>query len=735
MTLPDSTKASFTPQLLAKMKVLWILVLAAATVSARSASTGNTRALIGKPVSVSQVSEVSSARKEEEENEVAADPDSDDLDAESILSDFEEAQEESAANSRIEGRTRGAAGQGGGSEGAQGGAAGGDSRFLGLDSLANLGQNLIGGLLGAIGNPNFGGGLGGLGGGNNPGLGGGFGGLGGGLQPGLGGGFGGLGGGLQPGLGGGFGGLGGGLQPGLGGGLNPGFGGGFGGPGLGGNFGGPGFGGGFGGSGFGGPGFGGGFGGRPTGSGFGGGFGGRPTGGFGGGFGGRPTGGFGGGFGGRPTGGFGSGFPIGPGAGPVTFGWSFQYAKCRTRADWQAFLRAAYGSKEHGDMVRDLTGLYKVQKGTTLASYRSPEVLLTDYGREFVNKTLECLAEVMGIQKVTIIPYRHEANRLCERANRKVLEALRKLCPRIKLLYPCKEHPSIISALLFAKMKVLWLLLLSTAAVAAQTDVRDLLGKPVSVVGQEDSDNDDLEALGGVQARSTPVIEGRTRGGGGGRGRGRGGRNRGNRVVGGGGLQSGSLLGAFLGAIGNPNFASQAGGGSPVGGGFGGQAAGGFGGQPVGGLGGGFGGQPVGGFGGQPAGGLGGGFGGQPVGGFGGRPLGGFGGRPVGGVGGRPFGGFGGGFQPGFGGGLSPGFGGGISPGFGGGFGPGFGGGFGGFKPGQCPPVRPACPPVRSHFGPQPCNSDGNCSGVDKCCFDICLQQAVCKPPQGGFGR
>ncbi|XP_066941094.1 uncharacterized protein [Macrobrachium rosenbergii] len=46
-------------------------------------------------------------------------------------------------------------------------------------------------------------------------------------------------------------------------------------------------------------------------------------------------------------------------------------------------------------------------------------------GRKFVNKTLECLAEVMGIQKVTIIPYRPEANGLCEQVNRKVIEALR----------------------------------------------------------------------------------------------------------------------------------------------------------------------------------------------------------------------------------------------------------------------------------------------------------------------
>lgn len=44
---------------------------------------------------------------------------------------------------------------------------------------------------------------------------------------------------------------------------------------------------------------------------------------------------------------------------------------------------------------------------------------------EFVNKTLGCFAEVMGIQKVTFILYRPEANGLCEWAKRKVIEAVR----------------------------------------------------------------------------------------------------------------------------------------------------------------------------------------------------------------------------------------------------------------------------------------------------------------------
>ncbi|XP_068244841.1 uncharacterized protein [Palaemon carinicauda] len=59
---------------------------------------------------------------------------------------------------------------------------------------------------------------------------------------------------------------------------------------------------------------------------------------------------------------------------------------------------------------------------------------------------------------------------------------------------------------------------------------------------------------------------------------------------------------------------------------------------------------------------------------------------------------------------------------------------FVGVKPGFCPPVRPVCPPVRSFQPPVTCSNDGSCGGVDKCCFDTCLQEHVCKPPQG-FGR
>ena len=54
-------------------------------------------------------------------------------------------------------------------------------------------------------------------------------------------------------------------------------------------------------------------------------------------------------------------------------------------------------------------------------------------------------------------------------------------------------------------------------------------------------------------------------------------------------------------------------------------------------------------------------------------------------------------------------------------------------KPGVCPPIRPSCPPTRS-FPPASCSNDGSCVGVDKCCFDTCIQQHTCKPPQG-IGR
>ncbi|XP_037792237.1 small cysteine and glycine repeat-containing protein 2-like [Penaeus monodon] len=48
---------------------------------------------------------------------------------------------------------------------------------------------------------------------------------------------------------------------------------------------------------------------------------------------------------------------------------------------------------------------------------------------------------------------------------------------------------------------------------------------------------------------------------------------------------------------------------------------------------------------------------------------------------------------------------------------------------GRCPQVRPYCPGTRDG-PPRPCSNDGNCSWLDKCCYDTCLGQHVCKPAQ-----
>merc|ERR1712179_101162 len=56
-------------------------------------------------------------------------------------------------------------------------------------------------------------------------------------------------------------------------------------------------------------------------------------------------------------------------------------------------------------------------------------------------------------------------------------------------------------------------------------------------------------------------------------------------------------------------------------------------------------------------------------------------------------------------------------------------------KPGQCPPVRPQCPPTRLGFRPpQQCSNDSRCPGVEKCCFDTCLQHHTCKAPISIYG-
>jgi len=51
-------------------------------------------------------------------------------------------------------------------------------------------------------------------------------------------------------------------------------------------------------------------------------------------------------------------------------------------------------------------------------------------------------------------------------------------------------------------------------------------------------------------------------------------------------------------------------------------------------------------------------------------------------------------------------------------------------KPGQCPPVRPQCPPTRAGFRPPTqCSNDSRCPSAEKCCFDTCLQHHTCKLP------
>ncbi|XP_076058503.1 uncharacterized protein LOC143035518 [Oratosquilla oratoria] len=51
-------------------------------------------------------------------------------------------------------------------------------------------------------------------------------------------------------------------------------------------------------------------------------------------------------------------------------------------------------------------------------------------------------------------------------------------------------------------------------------------------------------------------------------------------------------------------------------------------------------------------------------------------------------------------------------------------------KFGTCPPVRLECPQTRIATGPPlTCSNDGSCPVSDKCCFDVCLKEHVCKLP------
>lgn len=52
-------------------------------------------------------------------------------------------------------------------------------------------------------------------------------------------------------------------------------------------------------------------------------------------------------------------------------------------------------------------------------------------------------------------------------------------------------------------------------------------------------------------------------------------------------------------------------------------------------------------------------------------------------------------------------------------------------KPGHCPPLRSSCPVLGHYLPPSTCSDDGSCPGVDKCCYDNCLQQHTCSSPHG----
>merc|ERR1711973_593784 len=58
-------------------------------------------------------------------------------------------------------------------------------------------------------------------------------------------------------------------------------------------------------------------------------------------------------------------------------------------------------------------------------------------------------------------------------------------------------------------------------------------------------------------------------------------------------------------------------------------------------------------------------------------------------------------------------------------------------KRGSCPRVRDFCTVASPGSGPpEPCyGNDYNCPGSDKCCYDRCLNQEVCKPAQYNRNR
>ncbi|KAK4314663.1 hypothetical protein Pmani_014047 [Petrolisthes manimaculis] len=52
-------------------------------------------------------------------------------------------------------------------------------------------------------------------------------------------------------------------------------------------------------------------------------------------------------------------------------------------------------------------------------------------------------------------------------------------------------------------------------------------------------------------------------------------------------------------------------------------------------------------------------------------------------------------------------------------------------NPGNCPRPRIACPHHRIQaLQPRFCNFDPECYGNEKCCYDVCLPNKVCKPSE-----
>ena len=61
--------------------------------------------------------------------------------------------------------------------------------------------------------------------------------------------------------------------------------------------------------------------------------------------------------------------------------------------------------------------------------HQSPETLVSDNGTEYANEVLKQLCGLLGVKKIQILPYRPQANGLCERLNRTILGMLRAVIP------------------------------------------------------------------------------------------------------------------------------------------------------------------------------------------------------------------------------------------------------------------------------------------------------------------